>query len=241
MSSDSITFPPLLLLLAPPLAACGTSSAHPKQTPPPPGSVAVSVSPASANIRAGSTYMFTATVTGSSNTAVSWSVNSTPSGSSTLGTIDSSGNYTAPAALPSPNTVSVTATSAADSTKSSSSAVTLLNPTPVLTGISPATTNLGNYTLTVAGSNFVSGAQVLLGSSALSTTLVSSTQLTATGTASSAGVYSITVQNPAPGSSASSSLNFQVNGSQQTSNCSQMSVGQGASLSGFLPSPSDNL
>jgi len=185
--------------------------------------------------------MFTATVTGSSNTAVSWSVNSSPGGSSTLGTIDSSGNYTAPAALPSPNTVSVTATSAADSTKSSSSAVTLLNPTPVLTGISPAATNLGNYTLAVTGSNFVSGAQVLLGTSALSTTFVSSTQLTATGNASSAGTYSITVQNPDPGSSASSSLNFQVSGSQQASNCSQMSVGQGASLNGFLPFPSDNL
>jgi hypothetical protein len=242
MSSRSSSFPPFLfLLLTPLLAACGTSSASSpsNQTPPPSGSVAVS--PASANIRAGSTYMFTATVTGSSNTGVSWSVNSAPGVSSTLGTIDSSGNYTAPAALPSPNTVSVTATSAADSTKSSSSAVTLLNPTPALTGISPAATNLGNYTLTVTGSNFVSGAQVLLGTSALSTTFVSSTQLTASGTASSAGTYSITVQNPDPGSSASSSLNFQVNGSQQTSNCSQMSVGQGASLNGFLPFPSDNL
>jgi hypothetical protein len=241
MSSRSSSFPPPLLLLAPLLAACGTSSAPSHQTPPPSGSVAVSVSPASANIRADSTYRFTATVTGSSNTVVSWSVNSAPGGSSTLGTIDSSGNYTAPTALPSPNTVSVTATSAADPAKSSSSAVTLLNPTPVLTGISPAATNLGNYTLTVTGSNFVSGAQVLLGTSALSTTFVSSAQLTAAGTASTAGTYSITVQNPDPGSSASSSLDFQVNGSQQTSNCSQMSVGQGASLNGFVPFPSGNL
>lgn len=244
MSSRSSSFPPFLcLLLTPLLGACGTSSASSpsNQTPPPSGSVAVSVSPTSANIRAGSTYVFTATVTGSSNTAVSWSVNSTPGGSSTLGTIDSSGNFTAPAALPSPNTVSVTVTSAADSTKSSSSAVTLLNPTPVLTGISPAATNLGNYTLTITGSNFVSGAQVLLNNSALYTTFVSSTQLTASGAASSAGTYSITVQNPDPGSSVSSSLNFQVNGSQQASNCSQMSVGQGASLNGFLPFPSDYL
>lgn len=232
----------MLLILAPLLAACGTSSAPSSNpTPPPTGTIAVSVSPASANIRAGSTYLFTATVTGSSNTAVSWSVNSTPGGSAAIGTFDSSGNYTAPASLPSPNAVSVTATSAADNTKSSSSSVTLLNPTPVLTGISPATTNLGNYTLTVTGSSFVSGAQVLLNTTALSTAFASSTQLTATGTASSAGTYSITVQNPDPGSSASSALNFQVNGSQQTSNCSQMSVGLGASLNGFLPFPSDNL
>jgi len=171
------------------------------------------VTPSTANIRAGSTYLFSATVTGSANTLVSWSVDSTPGGSSTVGTIDSSGNYTAPPALPSPNTVSVTATSSADSAKSASSSVILLNPTPVLAGISPASTNLGSYTLTVTGSGFVSGAQVLVGPAALTTTYLSSTQLTATGTASAAGTYSVTVQNPDPGSSISSGLNFQVNGS----------------------------
>ena len=245
MSSPSCAFPPyLLLLLAPFLAACGNSSAFSSsnQSPPPAsGTVAVIVTPPTANIRAGSTYLFTATVTGSSNTLVSWSVNSTPGGSSTLGTIDSSGNYTAPSVLPSPNTVSVTATNSADSAKSASSSVTLLNPTPVLAGISPASTNLGSYTLTVTGSGFVSGAQVLVGNSALTTTYLSSTQLTATGTASAAGTYSVTVQDPDPGSSISSGLNFQVSGSQQTFNCSQMSVGAGASLNGFLPFPLDNL
>ena len=245
MSSPSWAFPPcLLLLLAPFLAACGNSPAFSSSNPGPTpsnGSVAVMVTPSTANIRAGSTYLFSATVTGSANTLVSWSVDSTPGGSSTVGTIDSSGNYTAPPALPSPNTVSVTATSSADSAKSASSSVILLNPTPVLAGISPASTNLGSYTLTVTGSGFVSGAQVLVGPAALTTTYLSSTQLTATGTASAAGTYSVTVQNPDPGSSISSGLNFQVNGSQQALNCSRMSVGAGASLNGFLPFPLDNL
>ena len=245
MSSRSCALPPhLLLLLAPLLAACGASSSPPSsnQNPPPPGTtVTVSVSPSAANVRAGSAYLFSATVTGSSNSAVSWSVNSTPGGSAAIGTIDSSGNYTAPSALPSPNTVSVTATSSADSTESALSAVTILNPIPVLTGISPASINLGSYTLTVNGTNFVHGAQVLLGTSVLSTTFASSTQLTATGTAAVAGTYSVTVQNPDPGSSISSGLNFQVNGSPQASQCSAMSVGAGASLNGFLPFPSDNL
>jgi IPT/TIG domain len=185
--------------------------------------------------------MFSASVTGTSNTAVTWSVNSITGGSSTFGTVDSTGKYTAPASLPSPNTVNVTATSSADSTKSGSSAVTLANPTPTLTGISPSSTNLGNFNLTVTGSNFVSGAQVLFASNPLATTFVSSTQLTATGDATSAGTFSVSVQNPDPGSSTSSNLNFQVNGTQQTSSCWQMSVGQGASLNGFLPFPSDNL
>ena len=70
---------------------------------------------------------------------------------------------------------------------------------------------------------------------------MSSTRLTATGNATSAGSFSVTVENPDPGSSSSSAQYLTVNGSQQASNCSQMSAGQGANLNGFLPFPSDNL
>jgi IPT/TIG domain len=223
------------------LAACGSASSPANTQPPPPPSITVAVSPSTANVRVGNSASFSATVSGTSNTAVTWSVNNTPGGSSALGTIDSSGKYTAPTSLPSPNTVTITATSSADTSKSSTSSVTLMNPTPVLTGISPASTNLGNFSLTITGSNFVSGAQVLLSNSPISTTFVSSTQLTVTGTASSSGTFSVVVQNPDPGSSESSAVNLQVNGSQQTSSCSGMSTGQGASLNGFLPFPSDNL
>ncbi|MGB7846304.1 MAG: IPT/TIG domain-containing protein [Candidatus Acidiferrum sp.] len=230
----------LAFLAAVALAACGgtTSTIAP---PPPSGGVTISVSPTSASIRAGSSFAFGATVTGSSNTAVTWSVNTTSGGSATLGTIDISGKYTAPSTIPSPNTLTVTATSVADTSKSSSSAVTLLNPTPTLTGVSPASTNLGNFSLSITGASFVAGAQVLLNNAPLPTTFVSSTQLTATGSAASAGTFPIAVMNPDPGSSISSALNLQVNGSVQTSSCLQMSVGQGASLGGFLPFPSDNL
>jgi hypothetical protein len=233
----------LVFLVAMALASCGSASKTTSQNPPPntPGAVSVSVSPATANIRAGAGYSFSASVSGSTNTSVTWSVNSTAGGNSTLGTIDSNGNYSAPTTLPSPNSVSVTATSGADPTKSSSASVTLWNPTPTLSGISPASTNLGSFTITVTGSNFVSGAQVMFNNAALTTTFVSSTQLTAVGNATSAGTFSITVQNPDPGSSSSSAANFQVNGSTQTSSCSQMSTGQEASLGGFLPFPSDNL
>jgi hypothetical protein len=232
----------LLLLVSLALVACGSASkVSTIPTQPTTQTLTVAISPTTANIRAGSSYPFSATVSGSSNTAVTWSVNSTPNGNSSLGTIDSTGNYTAPTTLPSPTTVTVAATSAADTTKSSSSAVTLWNPTPALTGISPAAANLGNFSLTLTGTNFISGAQVLFNNTALTTTFVSSTQLTATGAASTAGSFPITVQNPNPGGSASSAINFQVNGSTQTSSCSQMSTGQSASLGGFVPFPSDNL
>jgi hypothetical protein len=230
-----------LLFLSFLLVACGSTTSSGGTQPSPTPAITIAVSPSNASVRAGASATFSVAVSGTSNTAVTWSVNDTPGGSSALGTIDSSGKYTAPSALPSPNTVTIKATSSADSSKSSTSAVTLLNPTPVLTGISPASTNLGNFSLSITGSNFVSGAKVLLSNSPINTTFVSSTQLTATATAPSAGTFSVMVQNPDPGSSESSSLNFQVNGSPQTSNCSGMSTGQGASLNGFLPFPSDNL
>jgi hypothetical protein len=211
--------------------AGGNSNSNSPSTP---ASTSVSVSPATANVRSSSSLQFTANVSGNSNTSVNWAVNGTAGGTSTLGTIDSSGNYTAPASLPSPNTVTVSATSVAATSASASSAVTLINPTPTLTGTNPASIGTGNFSLTISGSNFVSGAQVMLGTTPLTTTFVSSSQLTATGTANTAGIFSVTVVNPDPGSSSSNSLNLQVSGSQQASGCGQMSLGEGASLGGFV-------
>jgi hypothetical protein len=116
-----------------------------------------------------------------------------------------------------------------------------MNPTPALMGINPASIGTGSFSLTVTGSKFVSSAQVLLGGTALTTTFVSATQLTATGSVASGGNFAVTVSNPAPGSSTSNGVNLQVNGSQQASGCSQMSIGQGASLNSFTPFPSDSL
>ena len=199
------------------------------------GSTTVTVSPSTANIRAGASFQFTATVSGNSNTAVNWSVNGTAGGSAALGTISASGSYTAPATLPNPNALTITATSVATPSASASSAVTILNPTPTLAGTNPASTGTGSFSITLTGTNFISGATAMLGNTPLATTFVSSTQLTASGSESTAGVYSLTVVNPDPGSSSSNSLNFQIGGSQQASGCGQMSLGQGASLNGFVP------
>lgn len=224
------------------VAGCGAGVVQqPPKTPPPVTGVSVGVSPTTANIRAGDTYTFQANVSGSTNTSVTWSVNGTNGGSAATGTIDANGKYSAPTNLPNPNTVTVKATSAADATASATSDVTLLNPTPTITGINPATINTGGFSLIVTGSKFVNGAKVLLNGAALTTAVNSATQLTATGTASSAGMYSVSVQNPDPGSSTSSTVNLTVNGSTQAANCNGMSVGQGASLNGFVPFPSDNL
>jgi uncharacterized protein (DUF1800 family) len=174
--------------------------------------ISVQVSPATATVRAGSQQQFSATVTGSTNQNVTWSVNGTAGGSATTGTITAQGMYTAPATLPNPNTVSITATSAADSTKQGASAVTLQNPIPVLTGITPNSLGVGGFQIAVTGSGFVSGATVNFGGQTLTTVFVSSTELTAIGTAATSqlGSVTVTVTNPNPGGATSGSLLAQI-------------------------------
>src|SRR6266849_9470902 len=181
------------------IAGCSGTSA-PNNQPPPPAGVQVSVSPPTANIRAGDSFPFSAAVSGTTNTAVTWSITGTAGNPPVIGTITSSGSYTAPATLPNPNSITVRATSAADTSVSGSSSVTLLNPTPVLTGINPSSVGTGNFTLTVTGSKFINGAQVLLGTTPMQSTFLSATQLTATGTANSSGTFAVSVSNPNPGS-----------------------------------------
>lgn len=179
--------------------------------------ISVQVSPASVGVRINNAENFTATVTGSTNQSVTWSVNGIAGGNGTIGTIDSNGHYSPPPFIPSPNTVTVTATSAADTSKQGNSSVALENPIPGLTSVNPASIGVGAFMITLTGNEFVSGATVLFGGQPLTTMFVSSTELTATGTATAAqaGNVSVTVQNPNPGQSNSGSLMAQViNGGQ---------------------------
>jgi len=215
----------------------------------PPAQIAVSVRPTAANVRAGAGQPFTATVTGTTNQAVAWSVNGVVGGNATVGLITNAGLYTAPAVLTNPNTIVISATSTANSSASGMSDVTLWNATPLLGNVSPATFTSGAYTLTVTGNKFVSGAQVLFGGAAVTTSYVSATQLTATGSAPSAGIFAVTVSNPNPGSSNSGAVNVTVTAQSggnpppppPASACSAITLGQGGSLNGFLPFPADNL
>jgi hypothetical protein len=84
--------------------------------------VSVGVAPATPTVILGATQQFNATVKGSTNTAVTWSVTG-------RGTISASGLYTAPDTLApvttTPATVTVTAISQADNTKSGSATITI--------------------------------------------------------------------------------------------------------------------
>ena len=74
----------------------------------------VTISPATASVQAGAPLQFTATVVSPTTTTITWSVNNILGGNSTLGTVTSSGLYTAPASVPNPATVTVRATSSAE-------------------------------------------------------------------------------------------------------------------------------
>jgi uncharacterized protein (DUF1800 family) len=162
----------------------------------------VTVDPVAVTIPVGGVVQITATVTGTkniNNCAVVWSVNDVAGGNSVLGTVTSAGLYTASSVPPSGWTVSVKATSVADPSRSATSTVTIRNQVPYLTGVGPNPLPPGPFTLTLTGSRFVNGAQARWNGLPLTTTFVSTTQLTATGNASQLGNASVTVANPGPG------------------------------------------
>ena len=89
-------------------------------------SIFVTVTPNPVNVAVSSQEQFTATVTGTSNTAVTWEVNGVAGGNSTTGSISTAGVFTAPATIPSPATVTITAISSADGTTSGSAQATIV-------------------------------------------------------------------------------------------------------------------
>jgi hypothetical protein len=84
-----------------------------------PGLINVNVSPQSVNVPVGRTQQFSATVTGTTNQNVAWSI------SPSVGTISATGLYTAPGVLTSIQPITVTATSAQDGTRFGTATVNL--------------------------------------------------------------------------------------------------------------------
>lgn len=96
-----------------------------------------------------------------------------------------------------------------------SSAPTANNPVPTLSSIDPssAVAGSGSFTLTVNGSNFISGSVVRWNGANRTTTFVSATQLTAfisSADISSPGTADVTVFTPAPGGGTSSAVTFTI-------------------------------
>src|SRR5438445_8006163 len=114
----------LVLVLAVCMAGCGGDGG----STPPPLNVTVSVSGAVTPLNIGGTRTFTATVNGTSNTAVTWSVVETGGGS-----ITQAGVYTAPSL---PGTYTVEAVAQVDISASAKAAVPVVIPEGSIPGYS---------------------------------------------------------------------------------------------------------
>lgn len=151
-------------------------------------SVTVSCSPSSIATSQVSNCTATVTGTGGYSSGVSWSVS--PSG---IGSVSSSGTFTAAAS----GTATITATSAEDSSKFGSATVNVSGPAPTFTGISPTSGPAGGGTLvTISGTNFRSGATVIIGGvAATSVSVVSSSSITALTPSHAVGSADVVITN----------------------------------------------
>ena len=125
------------------------------RTAPPSTLVSVTVTAAQSNVVVGQTLNLTASVMGTTNTTVTWSV----TGGTSNGTITSTGAYTAPSTVPNPAKVTIIATSQADTTKSGSFTVTVVaSASGILVSVQPTTADVSDFrtqqfTTSVTGSS----------------------------------------------------------------------------------------
>ena len=102
--------------------------------------VAGAVVPSSSSLPVGKTRGFSA-IFGTAG-ASTWSVDGIPGGNATVGTIDASGRYAAPAAVPSPATVTIGATDPANPASIATAALTIVPPPAVGVTLSAARTTI---------------------------------------------------------------------------------------------------
>jgi hypothetical protein len=147
----------------------------------------VSVLPSSATLAPLSVQQFSATILGATNQSVIWQIQGAAcSVAAACGTIDSTGLYTAPSATPSPNAITIAATSADDPLQSGLATITIATGANILT-LHPASVYAGSangFTVRVSGSNFAAtssgpGSTLLIAGTARTTTCNSATDCTA--------------------------------------------------------------
>jgi hypothetical protein len=96
-----------------------------------PPAIELAVCPVTATVQTGTSEPLTASIINTANTAVTWEVEGIPGGNATVGTVTSSGVYTAPASPPADGAaVTVSAVSVADASVTATSTLTITAPAP---------------------------------------------------------------------------------------------------------------
>jgi hypothetical protein len=98
-------------------SSSNSTTTTPASAPATAQAISVTVSPLITQVAPGGTQQFTAIVTGTANTAVTWSIGGVQGGTPSMGIISASGLYTAPTTIPVPSNVNIVAASVADPTK----------------------------------------------------------------------------------------------------------------------------
>lgn len=163
--------------------------------------VSLTVSPANATMRLGTTRKFSARVVNTADKRVNWSVNGIPGGDPTVGTIGPDGIYVAPWLMVAGGTVVIGAVSVADPAAASQANLTFLNPIPVLSEVGRPRLNWGSQEVRIQGTGFVPGMQLRAGSQTFETVFESPTAARATLVLSPVpgGLITLRVRNPEPG------------------------------------------
>lgn len=213
------------------ITGCGGGSAAPP--PPPPAPTITSISPSSVTVGSAA---FTLTVIGSNfvnGSTVRWGASSLPTTFSTSTQLTAS---ISAADVATAGFAQVTVANPSQGSTSNAIPFEIDNPAPQLSSVSPTTVVVGGagFTLSVTGSNFVSGSMIQWNGNSRPTTFVSSTQLTAAIPANdlalpSASRAQIAVFNPGPGGGFSSILSLAINNPQpQITSLSPSSLQAGA-------------
>jgi DNA-binding beta-propeller fold protein YncE len=194
-----------ILTLAAALGAlgCGGSSTS---------TVSITISPTSASVITNRTQLFSALVTGNSNTAVTWTLTCETVSSvlaKSCGTIDATGLYTAPATIPTVSVsgtatiapvVTITGTAQADTTKFATATLTIVTGISITLNPITATVGTGETFLFTATVNNP-GCNITSNPTCNNVTWSLSTTLTGIGSiGSSSGVYTAPTSVPSPSS-----------------------------------------
>ena len=120
-------FVPVLLL---PLFSCGGGRSSSTNNSTDHAPISIDLRESRVTLAAGESHQFTATLTGTTNTAVNWRMSGCEK--VTCGTLNATGLYTAPSNIPEQFTITISAVSTADPTKSAQVAVTHMPVTVVM-------------------------------------------------------------------------------------------------------------
>jgi len=176
----------------------------------------LSVSPTSKTIHASTALQLTATTENVTNPTIVWYVNDVKGGADSTGTISDTGLFTAPAAVPDTNPVIVKVVLMVSPDPASKSditrtvKITITNPIPAITGITPARIKPGDFTLILTGTGLMSSSTAAFKGAPLTVTSVTPTSMTVTGTSTDAGTQLVTVSNPDPGKTTSAPAAFTI-------------------------------